>query len=118
MMIRTGILGNRAEKIANKYLRRQGLSLIEKNYHCRFGEIDLIMQHADYLVFVEVRHRKSSRFGGALASVDQRKQNKLRHSAEHYLIQHKKTDSPCRFDILCVNGNLNNPEIDWITNAF
>ncbi|MDB4512234.1 YraN family protein [Arenicella sp.] len=94
------------------------MTLHQKNYNCRFGEIDIVMQDHNYLVFVEVRHRKSNLFGGALESVDSRKQKKLRNSAEHYLIKHKKTDSPCRFDILCVNGDLNNPEIDWIKNAF
>jgi len=117
-MILTGTLGNRAEKLAYQFLKKQGLKLVQKNYHCRFGEIDIIMLDSDYLVFVEVRHRKSKQFGGALESVDDRKQRKLRHSAEHYLKRYKKTDSPCRFDILCVNGDLNKPQIDWIRNAF
>lgn len=117
-MIKTGILGNRAEKLAAKYLARQGLTLTQKNYRCKLGEIDLIMQHDDYLVFVEVRHRKSMRYGGALESVDHRKQNKLRHAAEHYLLKHKITNSPARFDILCVNGQLNKPDFQWIQNAF
>lgn len=117
-MIQTGILGDRAEKLAYQFLKKQGLTLQQKNYHCRFGEIDIIMQHQDYLVFVEVRHRKSNKFGGALESVDARKQKKLRNSAHHYLNRHKKTDSPCRFDILCVNGDLNHAEINWIQNAF
>ncbi|MCL4122981.1 UNVERIFIED_CONTAM: hypothetical protein GTU68_063356 [Idotea baltica] len=112
------MLGDRAENLAYRFLKKQGLSLHQKNYRCRFGEIDIVMQDSDYLVFVEVRHRKSNNFGGALESVDSRKQMKLRKSAEHYLIKHKKTDTPCRFDILCVNGDLNKPEIDWIQNAF
>ncbi len=117
-MTLTGMLGDRAEKLAQNFLRKKGLKLHQKNYHCRYGEIDIVMQHQDYLVFIEVRHRKSSNYGGALESVDKRKQNKLRNSAEHYLIKHKKTNTPCRFDILCVNGDLNKPEIDWIQNAF
>ena len=117
-MILTGILGDRAEKLAVKFLKRKGLKLHQRNYHCRYGEIDIVMQHSDYLVFIEVRHRKSNGFGGALESVDSRKQKKLRNSAEHYLINHKKNDMPCRFDILCVNGDLNKPKIDWIQNAF
>ena len=111
-MILTGILGNRAEKLARQYLKKQGLTLLETNFHCRYGEIDIVMRDQDYLVFVEVRHRKSSKFGGALESVDSHKQRKLRHTAEYYLIKHKKNDTPCRFDILCVNGDLNKPEID------
>ncbi|MCL4157394.1 UNVERIFIED_CONTAM: hypothetical protein GTU68_064803 [Idotea baltica] len=117
-MILTGILGNRAEKLACRYLNKQGLELVQKNYHCRYGEIDIVMRDDDYLVFVEVRHRKSMHYGGALASIDKRKQQKLRNTAEHYLNRYKKTDAPCRFDILCVNGDLNKPQIDWIKNAF
>ena len=114
----TGMLGNRAEKKALKYLKQQGMKPIEENYLCRFGEIDLIMRHQDYLVFVEVRYRKSAHFGGALESIDRHKQAKLRRSAEHYLIRHKLSDSPCRFDILCLQGNLEKPTIEWIENAF
>ena len=118
MTNQTGIVGNHAENLALKYLQKNHLNLIESNFSCRYGEIDLVMQDSDYLVFVEVRHRKSQRFGGALASVDARKQNKLRRTAEYYLIRHKKTDCPCRFDILCVDGNLSAPTYDWIHNAF
>ena len=114
----TGIRGNHAENLALKFLKRHRLKLIERNFNCQYGEIDLIMTDADYLVFVEVRYRQDQRFGGALASIDQRKQNKLRRSAEHYLIRTKKTDSPCRFDIICATGNINQPDIEWIKNAF
>jgi len=117
-MIKTGILGNRAEKLAAKYLKKHQLTLVERNYRCKSGEIDLVMWHQDYLVFVEVRHRKSQHYGGALASVDQYKQAKLRRAAEHYLINHKHTDCPARFDIVCINGNLNKPDYQWIQNAF
>lgn len=114
----TGIIGSRAEKLAHDYLKKQGLRLQEKNRHCRYGEIDLIMWHDDYLVFVEVRYRRSQQFGGALESVDRRKQDKLRRSAQDYLIRTKNNDCPCRFDILCVNGDVNKPDYQWIKNAF
>jgi len=117
-MIKTGILGNRAEKLAAKYLKREGLTLAEQNYRCKLGELDLVMWHKSYLVFVEVRHRKSSQFGGAIESVDYRKQAKLRKAAEHYLVTNKQHDCPARFDVVCVNGNLHNPEFQWIQNAF
>jgi putative endonuclease len=117
-MIQTGILGDHAEKLALKYLKKQNLTPYQKNYYCQYGEIDLIMWDQQYLVFVEVRYRKTQNFGGALASIDQFKQAKLRRSAEHYLIRTKNTDCPCRFDILCLNGNLNNPDFHWIKNAF
>ncbi|NND80831.1 MAG: YraN family protein [Gammaproteobacteria bacterium] len=117
-MTTTGTLGNRAEKLALDYLRKQGLSLLEKNYRSRFGEIDLIMRQNDYLVFVEVRYRKSGDYGGALASIDQRKQRKLRRTAETYLQRHKASDQACRFDILCLQGELDQAQIEWLENAF
>ena len=117
-MNQTGIIGNHAENLALKFLQKQRLVLIERNFNCRYGELDLIMQEDNYLVFIEVRYRKDQRFGGALASIDLRKQAKLRRSAEHYLIKHKRTDSPCRFDILCIDGSLSRPRFNWLENAF
>ena len=111
-------MGDRAETLATNYLKRRKLKLDTRNYHCRAGEIDLIMWDREYLVFVEVRHRRSNQYGGALESIDRFKQAKLRRTAEHFLQRTKITDCPCRFDILCVNGNLNNPEFEWIKNAF
>lgn len=117
-MIQTGINGIRGENLALKYLEQRGLRIIERNYYSRFGEIDLIMRDGETLVFVEARYRKSQKFGGALASVDAKKQKKLRRTAECYLQHTKSHDSPCRFDILCISGSLDKPSIDWITNAF
>ncbi len=117
-MIKTGILGDRAEKLAAKYLKTHKLKLIEANYGCKTGELDLIMQDRDYLVFVEVRHRRRDDYGGALESVDQHKQRKLRRAAEHYLTQHKLHNRAARFDVVCVNGDLNKPEFEWLQNAF
>lgn len=117
-MNQTGTLGKRAENLALKFLKKKGLKLVERNFNCRYGEIDLILQDQDYLVFVEVRYRKDERFGGALESVDHRKQAKLRRSAEFYLQRHKKTESPCRFDILCLAGDLAKPDFEWFENAF
>lgn len=117
-MTRTGILGNRAENLAHKYLVKQGLKSVTRNYRCRFGEIDLIMTDEEYLVFIEVRYRRSQTFGGALQSIDARKQDKLRRTAQNYLIHHKMNDTACRFDILCLDGRQEKPEIEWIKNAF
>ena len=114
----TGILGNRAENLALKYLRRAGLTLEQRNFNCRYGELDLVLRDEDVWVFVEVRYRKDQRYGGALESVDHHKQQKLRRAAEFFLIKHKLTDAPCRFDILCVAGSLSKPTFDWIKNAF
>lgn len=110
--------GDRAEDLALNYLRDRKFKLEQRNFNCRYGEIDLIMWDQSYLVFVEVRYRSSSNYGGALESIDHYKQAKLRRSAEFYLVKTKRTDCACRFDILCINGNLNNPDYEWIANAF
>ncbi|MDH3695561.1 MAG: YraN family protein [Gammaproteobacteria bacterium] len=111
--------GRWAEKNAPAFLRRSGLKLLEKNYRCTFGEIDLIMQDGENLVFVEVCYRNSSRFGGALASVDYHKQRSGRATAEHYLQEHPRArNKPCRFDVLGVTEQSDQPDFDWITNAF
>jgi len=117
-MIKPGMLGSRGEKLALNFLKKQRFTLLEKNYHCRFGEIDLIMMDQSYLVFIEVRYRKSKEYGGALESIDQSKQDKLRRSAEFYLSNSNNRNTPCRFDILCLDGELNNPNYQWIKNAF
>lgn len=108
-------LGNRAEQIAAMYLQQNGLILLGKNYSCRFGEIDLIMRDGKTLVFVEVRLRHDSRFGGAGASITSVKQQKLKRTAEHYLQQHGT--GSCRFDaILMTEPDVEH--IEWIKNAF
>ncbi len=76
------------------------------------------MRDYDYLVFIEVRYRVSTNYGGALESITVAKQNKLRRAAEFYLQRTKTGDCPCRFDILCVSGNLRKPNYQWIENAF
>lgn len=105
--------GIQAEQQACQYLKLQGLDLIETNYRCRYGEIDLIMRDGEQLVFVEVRYRGSSAFGGPLASIDHRKQAKLVAAASHYLIAQRQSHA-ARFDIVGIGKD---DEIVWITNA-
>lgn len=105
--------GKEAENQAASFLQNQGLRLLERNYRCRMGEIDLIMEHGNTLVFVEVRLRRNGNFGGAAASITSHKQRKLIHAAQHYLQQHAKQPA-CRFDALLLDGN----KIDWIKDAF
>lgn len=107
--------GDAAEETAKKYLQSSGLRLLDRNYRCRMGEIDLIMQDGDSLVFVEVRFRNKSNFGTAQASIDYHKQRKLILTAQHYLQTHR-SDSACRFDVIAINGDKN--RIEWIKNAF
>jgi putative endonuclease len=110
-------LGEQAENIACKYLIQQGLVFIEKNYHCRYGEIDLIMNDKNSLVFVEVRYRKNNSFGGAKASVTYKKQKKLHTTALQYMQRHGH-DRPARFDVIAITGNDKERRLEWIQNAF
>jgi len=108
--------GADAEQIAAEYLSQQGLILVERNYRCRFGEIDLIMTEQDALVFVEVKMRSNDAFGGAAASITSAKQAKLLLTARHYL-SGLKHESACRFDVVLITGKQN-IRIEWIRNAF
>jgi len=111
--------GQHAEQQAAEFLQQQGLKPLERNYRCRSGEIDLIMQEPEGLVFVEVRFRRHTHFGGAAASVDRNKQQKLLRAAQHYLQQKNAFDRPCRFDVVAVTpGRDGTPEFEWIKNAF
>ena len=106
--------GHYCENLALKYLKRRGLKLLTRNYSSRYGEIDLIMQDKDTLVFVEVRYRKHSNYGGAIESVDYRKQSRVTNTAENYLQAHP-WDGPCRFDIVAIEGKA---KPQWIIGAF
>lgn len=114
--------GVAAEQLAATFLMQHGLKLITQNYHCRFGEIDLIMTDAKTLVFVEVKLRSSNQFGGAAASITPQKQQKMILTAQHYLQTQKLGDVPCRFDVILMqSANLAATDlkhIEWIRNAF
>ncbi len=103
-----------AEQLAAKFLQQQGLTELKKNYRCRSGELDLIMQDQDTLVFVEVRQRRDIRFGDALESIDTRKQHRIRKAAEYFLL-HSAWTGNCRFDVVGLDGK---GKIDWIQSAF
>ena len=107
--------GDDAETLAADYLEAQGLSLLQRNYHCRFGEIDLVMKQGGMIVFVEVRRRSHTAFGGAAASITASKQQKLIRTAEHFLQQHG--NAACRFDAILMN-TLNSSQIEWVRDAF
>jgi len=108
------LLGQTAEARAEAFLKTHGLTLVARNWRCRFGEIDLVMQDGPTLVFVEVRLRSRSDFGGAAASVTPAKQKKLLTAARQYLGT-LKTLPPCRFDVVALSGDA---PPDWIKNAF
>ena len=111
--------GHRAERIAETHLTGYGLTLIARNYRCRFGEIDLVMQDRDTTVFVEVRLRQTqgdNDFGGAAASIGPGKQARIIAAAQHYLAD-MRHPPPCRFDAVLLN-QLSAAKIEWIKDAF
>lgn len=107
--------GAAAESRALKFLEEQGLVLVARNYRCRMGEIDLIMQDGNMLVFVEVRQRSSRDFGGAAGSITPSKQNKILSAAKHYLSRLDFTPE-CRFDAVLFDEEAGKAE--WIRAAF
>ncbi len=112
--------GMRYEDQARQYLEARGLICLQCNYHCRFGEIDLIMRDGETLCFVEVKFRRSLAFGGAAYAVPESKQRKLVKSALSY-IDHQPavSRSSSRFDVLLIQGQANGADqINWIQNAF
>ena len=98
-MARSKIVGAWGEALAAEYLRKKRFKILAQGYSCRFGEIDLIAQDRKYLVFVEVKLRKSANFAAAREYVDRRKQDKIRVTASLYLSQNP-TDLQPRFDII------------------
>lgn len=103
------------EDAAIDWLERHGLRLVARNYRCRMGEIDLVMQDEQMLVFVEVRKRRHANYGGAVASIDLRKQHRLVLTAQHFL-QRLGRVAICRFDVVLFEGDAAQPV--WIRDAF
>ena len=109
--------GQQAEQLACDYLLQQGLTLVERNYYCRMGEIDLIMRDQNSLVFIEVRYRKNNLFGSAAESITTKKQDKLQKTALHYIQQHKSRQNT-RFDVVAITGQHPEQILEWIQNVF
>lgn len=109
--------GEDIEQQAQHWLIQQGLQPLESNYGIKAGEIDLIMQHGQVLVFIEVRYRADDKHGSGAETITYQKQRKLRKTAEHYLQKHFGNTPPdCRFDVISASGN---PAVfEWIQNAF
>lgn len=107
--------GLEAEKLAATFLMNHGLKLVAQNYHCRFGEIDLIMMDAKTLVFIEVRLRSNQQFCDAGTSITAQKKQKLILTAQHYLQTHG--ESQCRFDAILMS-KVDLEHIEWVRNAF
>ena len=107
--------GSRYEEEAAAFLIREGYEILERNFYCRHGEIDLIAREGGYLVFAEVKYRRTPMWGCAAASVNRAKQKKIYQCAKMYMKQHGLSFyHPVRFDVIAVDGN----EITLIKNAF
>lgn len=105
-------LGQQGEERALAHLTSHGLVLVERNFLCKLGEIDLIMRHGAHLVFIEVRRRADRKHGGAAASVTPAKQRRLIRAAQYYLLRYPRLP-PCRFDLIAIDG----AELSWMQNV-
>ncbi|QIL21459.1 YraN family protein [Thermomonas sp. HDW16] len=111
--------GDAVETAALGFLQRHGLRLLARNAQARGGELDLVMLDGDSLVFVEVRYRAGTGFGGGAASVDAGKRRKLVRAAQTFLLRHPQhAESPCRFDVIDARGDPAKPRIEWLKDAF
>ena len=124
----TVLVGALAENSACAFLENQGLTLIEKNFIAlnangkQIGEVDLIMQDAESLVFIEVKKRSYDDYGNVLEMVNKQKQSRIICTAKRYLLEKEKYDKVyCRFDVIGISPDEENPHfqrIEWIKNAF
>lgn len=112
-------VGAAGEDTALVWLRERGLHAVARNVSFAFGEIDLIMRDGATVVFVEVRQRRSDRFGGAAASVDRHKCARIARTASAWLANNPAfAKAPCRFDVLALSGRDTDVRIEWIRDAF
>ena len=107
--------GQQAEQQAYQYLVDRGFILLCRNYRTRQGEVDLIMHDDNTLVMIEVRYRKSNKYGSAVESITKKKQSRIISAAKHYLVTNNINDQAVRFDVIAISGNNN---LNWIPNAF
>jgi putative endonuclease len=116
-------LGAAVEAAARACLSRAGLREVAANANYRFGELDLVMLDGDgqaaALVFVEVRYRRSARFGGGAASIDANKRRRIVHAAQAFLATHPRlANLACRFDVIEADGDPATPRLTWLRDAF
>ena len=111
--------GGQLETFACDRLKQKGCRIVAVNFECKLGEIDIIAEDDTTLVFVEVRYRKQNKFGGAIESVDFKKQSKIIKTAQFYLQQHQLTNKvACRFDVIALEGDPQRLAFNWIKSAF
>jgi putative endonuclease len=105
--------------MAESFLHRNGLRTVTRNFNCRLGEVDLIMEEGEYLVFAEVRYRQNTGFGSGAESVGQAKQSRIIRAAQQYLQLHPhRAQQACRFDVLSLGQEQGQLSVNWIRDAF
>ncbi len=114
--MQTQIIGNWGESYACEYLSQQGLIILCRNFRAKMGEIDIIAQDHDYLVFIEVRVRFNKMYANAAESINLSKQRKILKTSEFYL-QKFNYKGKCRIDVVAIDRAETPPQLDWIKNA-
>ncbi|MEO0102412.1 MAG: YraN family protein [candidate division WOR-3 bacterium] len=109
-----GEKGKKGEEIAKRFLEGQGYKVIEQNYRTRFGEIDLICEKGNSIIFVEVRQKSGRQFGEPVESIDKRKIGKIKRTAEHFLSERGIYEKEIRFDLFSIIGK----KFELIPNVF
>jgi putative endonuclease len=110
--------GDAAEDLALAHLEAQGLVLIERNWRCKAGELDLVMRAGGTLVVVEVRSRADAEHGRPEESIDARKRRKIARATQWFVQDHPALDLPVRFDVIAVLNGPDGPVLDWMPHAF
>lgn len=119
----TKTIGNNGEDIAVRHLKRLGYKIMDRNYHSRFGEIDIIAKHGEYYVFTEVKYRKSDGYGGGAGAVGKIKQERIIKTAQFYIAEKGLDDLPVRFDVVLVGTKtgafgIKKAKVEVLENAF
>lgn len=105
--------------MAESFLHQKGLRTLSRNFNCRLGEVDLIMEDGQYLVFTEIRYRQNPGFGSGAESVGKTKQGRIIRAAQRFLQLHQhRAQQPCRFDVLSLGQEQGELRVNWIRNAF
>jgi len=112
------LLGKEGERIAERYLKKKGYKLIERNYRCAVGELDLIVLDRRVVVFVEVKTRSGHGYGSPLEAVEFRKQRKMIQAAQYFLSEKKLHQRDARFDVVGISWPGREPVVEHIENAF
>ncbi len=110
--------GQQGESLAARVLEKRGYKILARNYRTPLGEIDLVARDGKVLVFIEVKTRRSHRFGAPQEAVSPPKQDRLRRLAAWYMQQHKQESVPVRFDVVAITLTGNEPQVEIIQEAF